>query len=123
MENDTVEEGTEGATHHSMHLLWDNHKELAIVFILTLVMGLPLFINKGWHLRVSGDRSGRGVIKLIQNKHLMSLLSIPVMIFNMLILLAPSQEIPRVACLLLEWAMSFLMMQRYHGGLPIALGR
>ena len=53
----------------------------------------------------------------------MSLLSVAVILFDALILLVPSQEFHEFACVLLEWSVSFLMMQRYHGGLPIALGR
>ena len=53
----------------------------------------------------------------------MSLLSVPVILFDLFILLAPSQEIPRFVCVSLEWSVGFLMMQRFHGGLPIAFGR
>ena len=55
--------------------------------------------------------------------YFMSLLSVAVILFDALILLVPSQEFHEFACVLLEWSVSFLMMQRYHGGLPIALGR
>ena len=91
--------------------------------MVSFVLGLPLSINKWWHLRVSSDKSGRGVIMLIRTGYFMSLLSVAVILFDALILLAPSQEFPGFACVLLEWSVSFLMMQRYHGGLPIALGR
>ena len=120
---DEVEKEAGGTTQHSMHLLWGHHTILATVFIISLVLGVPLSINKWWHLRVSSDRSGRGVIKLIQINYFMSLLSVPVTLFDLFILLAPSQDIPRFACVSLEWSASFLIMQRFHGGLPIALGR
>ena len=120
---DEVEEGEGVTTHHSMHLLWGNKMAFATVFIISLILGVPFSINKWWHLQVSSNRSGRGVIKLIQINYFMSLLSIPVIIFDLFILLAPSQEIPRFVCVSLEWSVGFLMMQRFHGGLPIALGR
>ena len=53
-------------THHSMHLLWGYKTTFATIFALTLILGAPLSINKWWHLRVSSNRSGRGVIKIIQ---------------------------------------------------------
>ena len=118
-----VEEGAAGTPQHSMHLLWGYHTAFATIFLIGLVLGVPLSVNKWWHLRVSGDRSGRGVIKLIQINYFMSLLSVPVILVDLIILLAPSQEIPRFVCVSLEWSVSFLMMQRFHGGLPIALGR
>ena len=56
-----------GATdHHSMFHLWEYKNPLAAIFVFTLVLGAPLSVNKWWHLRVSSNRSGRGVIKLIQ---------------------------------------------------------
>ena len=116
-------EEVEVITHHSMERFWGHYTALAIVFLLSLVLGAPLSINKWWHLRVSSNRSGRGVIKLIQISYYMSLLSLPVILFDLFILLAPSQEIPKYVCVLLEWSMNFLILQRFHGGLPIALAR
>ena len=56
-----------GATdHHSMFHLWEYKNPLAAIFVFTLVLGAPLSVNKWWHLRVSSNRSGRGVVKLIQ---------------------------------------------------------
>ena len=98
-------------------------RAFAIVYMVSFIAGLPLSINKWWHLRVSSDKSGRGVIMLIRTSYFMSLLSVAVILFDASILLVPSQEFPEFACVLLEWSVSFLMMQRYHGGLPIALGR
>ena len=118
-----VDEGAAGMPQHSMHLLWGYHTAFATIFLIGLILGIPLSVNKWWHLRISSDRSGRGVIKLIQINYYMSLLSVPVILIDLFILLAPSQEIPRFICLLLEWSAGFLMIQRFHGGLPIALGR
>ena len=120
---DVVDEGASGTPHHSMHLLFEYQRTLATIFIISAILGVPLSINKWWHLRVSSDRSGRGVIKLIQVNYFWSLLSLPLMIFDMFIIFAPSQEIPTSACILFEWSAGFLMIQRFHGGLPIALGR
>lgn len=116
-------EEVEVITRHSMELFRGHYTALAIVFLVSLVLGAPLSINKWWHLRVSSDRSGRGVIRLIKISYYMSLLSLPVILLDLLILLAPSQEIPQSICVLLEWSMNFLMLQRFHGGLPIALAR
>ena len=116
-------EEVEVITRHSMELFRGQYTALAVVLLLSLVLGAPLSINKWWHLRVSSDRSGRGVIKLIQISYFMSLLSLPVILLDLLILLAPSQEIPQSGCVLLEWLMNFLLLQRFHGGLPIALAR
>ena len=61
------EEEAAGATdHHSMFHLWGYKNPFAAIFVFTLVLGAPLSVNKWWHLRVSSNRSGRGVIKLIQ---------------------------------------------------------
>ena len=109
--------------HHSMHLLWGYKTAFTSVFILTLILGAPLSINKWWHLRVSSNKSGRGVIKLMQVHYYMSLLSVPVILFDLAILLMPDQEIPKPTCILLKWSVSFLTMQRCHGDLSIAMGR
>ena len=60
------EEEAEAADHHSMFHLWGYKNPFAAILILTLIIGTPLSINKWWHLRVSSNRSGRGVIRLIQ---------------------------------------------------------
>ena len=117
------EEETGDTTHHSMHLLWGYKNAFATVFTVTLILGAPLSINKWWHLRVSSNRSGRGVIKLIQIYHYMSLLSVPVILFDLVILWMPNQEISKLICILFEWTVSFLIMQRCHGDLSIAMGR
>ena len=108
---------------HSMHLLWGHKTIFATIFTLTIILGAPLSINKWWHLRVSSNRSGRGVIKLIQIYHYMSLLSVPAILFDLVILWMPEVENSKLSCILFEWLVSFLTMQRCHGDLSIALGR
>ena len=44
------------------------HRAFAAVYMVSFVLGLPLSINKWWHLRVSSDKSGRGVIMLIRTR-------------------------------------------------------
>ena len=53
----------------------------------------------------------------------MSLLTIPVILFDLAILMLPVQEVPKTVCILFEWLMSCIMMQRCHGDLSIAMGR
>ena len=110
-------------TYHSMHLLWGNQTTLVAVFITSLILGIPLAINKWWHLRVNTDKSGRGVIKLIRISHFFSLLSVLVILFDLVVLFIPSHKLPPPICLTLEWLVFFIMCQRFHSGLPIALGR
>ena len=117
------EEETGATDHHSMFHLWEYKNSFAAIFIFTLVLGAPLSINKWWHLRVSSNRSGRGVIKLIQVYHYISLLNVLVILFDLVILMFLGQEVPKTVCILFERLTSCIMMQRCHGDLSIALGR
>ena len=44
-------------------LLSDHNGALSVVCGTSLILGLPLIVNTLWHLRVSSNASGRGVLR------------------------------------------------------------
>ena len=138
MDTATVEGGTtergnatlEGETSaipdaaHSMgSLLSDLQAGLAAVCAASVVLGLPLIANIRWHLQVSSNASGRGVLRLIQLHHFINLLCVPAIVMELIILALPTTSMPTLACLYLEWTVGFVRSNRYLGGLGIALIR
>ena len=80
-------------------------------------------VNALWHLRVSSNASGRGVIRLIKLNYCIRLLSIPALLIQLAILAMPAESMPSVLCLYLEWTVGFMRVNHYLGGLAIALSR
>ena len=117
-------EEVSGLEGHSMGKLLVNHSHaLSTVCIASLFLGLPLMINAHWHLRVSSNASGRGVLRLIKLHYCINLLSIPALLIQMVILAMPSESMPSWVCLYLEWTVGFVRINHYLGGLAIALSR
>ena len=44
----------------------DHGTALTAACVISLILGLPLMVNALWHLRVSSNASGRGVLRLIK---------------------------------------------------------
>ena len=111
---------------HSMGHLLENHKSaLSSIIISSLVLGLPLMINALWHLRVSSNASGRGVLRLIKLHYCINFISIPALVIELVILAMPDSDrsMPNSICLYLEWSVGFVRLNHYLGGLAIALSR
>ena len=124
MDNTTSMEEVTRLEGHSMGLLLVNHHHaLSSVCIASLFLGLPLMINALWHLRVSSNASGRGVLRLIKLHYCINLLSIPALLIQMVVLAMPRESMPFLVCLYLEWTVGFVRINHYLGGLAIALSR
>ena len=124
MDNTTsMEEATRLDGHSMGSLLVDHHGVLSSVCIVSLLLGSPLMINALWHLRVSSNASGRGVLRLIKLHYCINLLSIPVILIELVILTIPTNSMPSLICLFLEWTVGFVRVNHYLGGLAIALSR
>ena len=80
-------------------------------------------VNALWHLRVSSNASGRGVLRLIKLNYCIRLLSIPALLIQLAILAMPMESMPSALCLYLEWTVGFMRVNHYLGGLAIALSR
>ena len=120
----TLEVPTNSFEGHSMGPLLGDHKHaLSSVIILSLVLGLPLMLNALWHLRVSSNASGRGVLRLIKLHYCINLLSILALAIEQAILAMPAESMPSSLCLFLEWTVGFVRLNHYLGGLAIALSR
>ena len=109
---------------HSMEpLLSDHYGTLSAVCIASLILGLPLIANALWHLRVSSNASGRGVLRLIKLQYCINLLSIPAILIELGILGMPTKSMPSLVCLYLEWTVGFVRVNYYLAGLGIATCR
>ena len=109
---------------HSMgQLLSEYQTPLSLVSVCSLVLGVPLALNMLWHLRVSNDSRGRGVVRLILLHQYINLLCAPVICTNLVILATPSREIHPLFCAFFEYGLDFAMTSRYVGSLVIAFGR
>ena len=109
---------------HSMgQLLGDHDGALSAACIASLVLGTPLLANALWHLRVSSNASGRGVLRLIQRQYWINLLSAPAILIELAILAMPTRGMPSPLCLYLEWTIGFVRGNHFLGGLGIAVGR
>ena len=104
-------------------LLVDHHGVLSSVCIVSLLLGSPLMINALWHLRVSSNASGRGVLRLIKLHYSINLLSILALAIELAILVMPTESMPSSVCLFLEGMVGFVRVNHYLGGLAIALSR
>ena len=80
-------------------------------------------VNALWHLRVSSNASGRGVLRLIKLHYCINLLSILALAIEQAILAMPAERMPSSICLFLEWTVGFVRLNHYLGGLAIALSR
>ena len=80
-------------------------------------------VNTLWHLRVSSSASGRGVLRLIKLHYIINLLNLPSILIQLGILAMPTESMPSLVCLYLEWAVGFRNGNHYLGGLTIALSR
>ena len=124
MPNHTSEWSNLSTVEHSMgQNLAEYQTSLSLVSLCSIALGVPLALNMLWHLRVANNARGRGVIRLILLQHLINLLYLPVISFNLLILAMPSREFPILVCGLLEYACEFAFNSRCVGSLAIALGR
>ena len=109
---------------HSMGVLLSDHNSaLSAVCIGSLILGLLLMANALWHLRVSSNASGRGVLRLLKRQYCINLLGIPAILIELAILAMPTKSMPTLVCLYLEWTVGFVRANHYLGGLGIALSR
>ena len=104
-------------------LLDDHAGALSSVCVVSLVLGLPVMVNALWHLRVSSNASGRGVLRLIKLHYSINLLSILALATELAILVTPTESMPSSVCLFLEGMVGFVRVNHYLGGLAIALSR
>ena len=74
-------------------------------------------------LQVASDARGRGVLRLILLHQWVNLACVPVLCTDLVMLAAPSAEIPAPVCVLFEYGVDFVFTNRLVGGLSIALGR
>ena len=109
---------------HSMGQVMENHQiVLSVTCLVSLVLGFPLAINMLWHLQVSTDVSGRGVIKLIRLNQGINLLCVPLIVSEMLMVAWPLQHLPSALCVVFEWAVGFMRSNHLLSGLSVALCR
>ena len=71
---------------HSMELLEVHEDALATSSAVSLALGLALAANMSWHLRISSEASGRGVLRLVQLQHRLRMLCAPIIVAQLLIL-------------------------------------
>ena len=83
-DNATVQGQT--SHNHSMELLEVHEDALATSGAVSLALGLALAANMSWHLRISSEASGRGVLRLVQLQHRLRMLCVPVIVAQLLIL-------------------------------------
>ena len=69
-----------------MELLEVHEDALATSSAVSLALGLALAANMSWHLRISSEASGRGVLRLVQLQHRLRMLCVPVIVAQLLIL-------------------------------------
>ena len=117
------EQGSELLNHSMGVLLSDHNSALSAVCIGSLILGLLLMANALWHLRVSSNASGRGVLRLLKRQYCINLLGIPAILIELAILAMPTKSMPTLVCLYLEWTVGFVRANHYLGGLGIALSR
>ena len=67
--------------------------------------------------------SGRGVLQLIKLHTLLNLLHVPSIAADLMILAAPTKEMPAPFCGCLEWVITFMWITSSFRGLAIALCR
>ena len=107
---------------HSMgSFLSDHVGPLSAVCVASLILGLPLMVNALWHLRVSSNASGRGVLRLLKRQYCINLLGIPAILMELAVLAMPTESMPSSVCLYLEWTVGFVRSNHDLGGLGIAL--
>ena len=83
-DNATVQGRT--SHNHSMELLEVHEDALATSSAVSLALGLALAANMSWHLRISSEASGRGVLRLVQLQHRLRMLCAPIIVAQLLIL-------------------------------------
>ena len=83
-DNATVQGQT--SHNHSMELLEVHEDALATSSAVSLALGLALATNMSWHLQISSEASGRGVLRLVQLQHRLKLLCVPIIMAQLLIL-------------------------------------
>ena len=118
-----VQQESRSSGHSMGTLLSDHNRALSAVCVASLILGLPLIANALWYLRVSSNARGRGVLRLIKLQYCINLLSLPAILTELVILAMPSESMPTLVCLYLEWTVGFVRFNHYLGGLAIALSR
>ena len=109
---------------HSMEpILSDHNGALSAVCCISLILGIPLILNTLWHLQVSSNAAGRGVLRIIKLHYCINLINIPSILLELGILAMPTESLPSPVCVYLEWTVGFVNGNRYLGGLAIALSR
>ena len=64
----------------------------------SILLGLPLSVNMMWHLQVTNDNSGRGVLRLIRHHNYINLLCVPMICADLFILALPTEQLPLLMC-------------------------
>ena len=124
MDTDNLTEHGTTVQEHSMGQLMEHHQlVLSAACFVSLALGFPLAVNMLWHLQVSTDVSGRGVIKLIRLNQGINLLCVPLIVSEMLILAWPLQNLPSAVCAAFEWTVGFMRANHLLSGLSVALCR
>ena len=120
--NKTVNESSQ-SEHVLSDILIDHQLALSTICIVSVILGLPLNINMLWHLQVANNNSGRGVLRLIRLHTLINLLCVPMICADLIILAYPSEKMPLLMCVTIDWVTMFIWINGSFKGLMIALAR
>ena len=120
--NKTVSQSSE-SEHVLSDILIDYQFALSTICIVSVILGLPLNINMLWHLQVANNNSGRGVLRLIRLHTLINLLCVPMICADLIILAFPSEKMPLLMCVSIDWVTMFIWINGSFKGLMITLAR
>ena len=120
--NKTVNQSSQ-SEHVLSDILIDHQLALSTICIVSVILGLPLNINMLWHLQVANNNNGRGVLRLIRLHTLINLLCVPMICADLIILAYPSEEMPLLMCVTIDWVTMFIWINGSFKGLMIALAR
>ena len=132
IQNDHIEERTVTSgtlqilpeSGHPLEELVSNHEfPLSAVCIACLIFGTLLATNMLCQLRVATAASGRGVLRCIRFHTWISLICIPVIGGDLVLLAGAHKDLPPLLCGFLDVLTPFLGFNISFRGLTIALGR
>ena len=104
-------------------LLSTHRRPLSGVCIASVIFGILLATNMLCQLRVATESSGRGVLRCIRFHTWISLMCIPVICGDLMLLAEIHKILPPLLCGILDIMAPFLGTNMSFRGLAIALGR